>query len=142
MPTWLIILLCLPAVLWLAYCLLRWSWGLPACLHCLLSWTAAPGALGLWMLWSGWSAQIMPRLVIGATILVCTVIIAGVIFLAFRFGGRRKQTRQEATADAAVLGTLAVAPLVGSGSKVRGAGKDSASDDAGDIDADAGGLDI
>ncbi len=138
MPVWLIVLLCLPAVLWLAYCVLRWSWGLSLCLHCMLSWTAAPGALGLWMLWSGWSAQVMPRLVIGATILVCTLVIAGVIYLAFRFGGRRKQTRQEAAADAAVLGTMAVAPFAGSG-KGRREGDDPA---PGDADADIGGLDI
>jgi hypothetical protein len=141
LPTWLIILICLPVALWLAYCLLRWSWGLPACLHCMLSWAAAPLLLGVWLTWHGWSQQLERPLVIGATILVCSFIIGGIIFLVFRFGGRSKEARRADATDTAVLGTMAVAPYVGSGSKSRRDGDEATPNDGG-LDGDAGGMDV
>lgn len=142
MPLWLLVLVCLPVALWLAYCLLRWSWGLPFCFHCALSLLGAPGALGLWMMWSGWSAEIMPRFVIGATISACTLVVAGVVFLLFRFGRRSRQAQRVDAVDAAVLGTsLVAAPLVVGPKRKDGEG-DTTRDEPSAIDGDIGGMDV
>ncbi|MGF1629686.1 MAG: hypothetical protein ACFCUT_09465 [Kiloniellaceae bacterium] len=103
--------------------------------------------LGLWLLWSGWSAGVGIRIAIGATLLFVAAVVLGAILVSSRMGDRRLRRKP-------VEGVVTEVDLPPSGGSHRVAvrkgrtgdddnvgGSDSLDGGGGAFDSDVGSLD-
>ncbi|MGF1629683.1 MAG: hypothetical protein ACFCUT_09450 [Kiloniellaceae bacterium] len=143
MPTWLIILLLMPSVLWVLYSFL-WGRGFAS----RATRFVALEALGVWLLWEGWDAQVEIWVVLGATILVSGNIVFLIFYLADRFGAnsQRRRVREGASKDAAAAAAVAagigLATAAATGGTNATADPNAHTDGAFESGPDLGGFDI
>lgn len=104
--------------------------------------------LGLWLLWSGWSAGVGIRIATGATLLFVSVAVLGALLFSSRMGDRRDRRKPAEGLDTEVDLPLGGGSHRGAGRKRRTGDDDSVgggnSPDGGGgaaFDADVGSLD-